>query len=236
VTEGQYWEMFESIRGDILGAIESHHVYIAIRNLVAKDAEISAKVNRIPSFWHLNAYALQTTFFIAFGRIFDRTSGTWSIEDLVEATIDHPGFFSRETLRKRRREMGGVPEGDPDPDGLAEYLGNAWEPTRKDLEVLRTSLVPHSEKFKQIYQPIRHGYFAHRARVSRADVEEWFGKALVGDINEILRFLYTVVGAIKQMALDGKLLDLTNFRDYDRYVGELKMETEALLRSIGATR
>jgi hypothetical protein len=32
-----------------------------------------------------------------------------------------------------------------------EYIDNAWEPTRADLETLRMALYP---KFKTIYQPI----------------------------------------------------------------------------------
>jgi hypothetical protein len=87
LTEDEYWRIFHLIRGDVEAAIKSNHAYLTINNLVVAEREIYDKVNRFPDFWALNAYALQTTFFIAFGRIFDTRPDSVSIQRLVDATI-----------------------------------------------------------------------------------------------------------------------------------------------------
>jgi hypothetical protein len=154
--------MFDSVRGDVEGAIKSNCAYLAIHSLAAADRKIYDKYQRSAQFWVLIAYALQTTFFIAFGRIFDKRTDSFSIQKVVESTIANPVFFSRGALRERRRKSDNMYG--PDPQWLIDYVNQAWEPTAADLEPLRTSLMPHYDKFTAIYRPIRHKFFAHRER------------------------------------------------------------------------
>src|SRR2546425_369586 len=87
LTEEGYWRMFDSVSGDVQAAIKNNYAYLTIHSLATADRKIYDKYQRAPHFWMLNAYALQTTFFIAFGRIFDKRSDSFSIQKLVEATI-----------------------------------------------------------------------------------------------------------------------------------------------------
>src|SRR5438552_13700982 len=95
ITEDEYWRMFDSVRGDVEAAIKSNYAYFTIHSLAAADRKIFDKYQRAAHFWTLNTYALQTTFFIAFGRIFDERKDCFSIQKLVNATIANPGFFSK---------------------------------------------------------------------------------------------------------------------------------------------
>jgi hypothetical protein len=154
LTDAEYWRMFHSVRGDVEAAIKSNYAYLTINSLAATDRKICDKYQRSAHFWTLNTYALQTTFFIAFGRIFDKRGDSFSIQKLVEATAANPAFFSKAALRQRKRESSNIAAADP--QWLVDYVKQAWEPTSADLVPLQTALVPHYDKFKAIYQPIRH--------------------------------------------------------------------------------
>jgi hypothetical protein len=65
--------MFDSVRGDAEAAIKSNSGYLKIHNLAAAEPAILDKYQRDAHFWRLIPFSLQTTFFISFGRIFDKT-------------------------------------------------------------------------------------------------------------------------------------------------------------------
>jgi hypothetical protein len=113
LTEDQYWHMFHSVRGDVEVAVACNNTYLTINRLAAADREINEKYQRSASFWRVNTYALQTTFFIAFGRIFDNHRDTFSISKLVEATIANPAIFSKDALRERKRRSSKIVGADP---------------------------------------------------------------------------------------------------------------------------
>jgi AbiU2 len=194
--------MFKSVRGDVELAIKANYAYLTIHSLAATDRTVYDKYQRAAHFWMLIASALQTTFFMAFGRIFDKHRESFSIQKLVEATIRNPSFFSKAALRERRRKSENMTGSDP--QWLVDYVNGAWEPTAADLNQLRTELMPHYDKFIAIYQPIRHKYFAHRGTESQQAIEELFSKTLKADVGEILGFLHTALWAINNMAVNGQ--------------------------------
>lgn len=228
LTKDEYWRVFHLVRGDVEAAIKSNHTYLTAHNLIVGDREIYEKVNRFAEFCNLTFYALQTTFFIAFGRVFDNRDDSISVQKLVGATVRHPHFFSKAALRERKRKTGNI-QGD-DPEWLVQYVQRAWEPTVADLEPLQNALQPHYEKFRTIYRPIRHKAFAHRGAEHENAIAELFSKTLIGDGTEILRFLHTLLWAITEMALNARRPDLTDFRDYESYVKRINERTEQFVR------
>jgi hypothetical protein len=228
LTEPNYWQMFNLIRGDVETAIRSNFTYLTIHRLAAENEEIYHKYNRFGEFWMLNAYSLQTTFFVTFGRIFDTHKDVYSIQKVVNSTVANPHFFSKTALRERKRDASKIVG--PDPQWLVEVEGIAWEPTRGDLEPLKAALTPHYEKFKTIYQPIRHQVFAHKSIQDEKAIEALFSKTLIADVAEILRFL--LFWAVWEMAWNGKQPDLTDFRSYDGEVRHVTSKTEEFIRSL----
>jgi hypothetical protein len=230
LTEDEYWRIFHLIRGDVEAAIKSNHAYLTVNNLVVAEREIYEKVNKFPDFWKLNAFALQTTFFIVFGRLFDMRPDSHSVQKLVDATIENPVFFSKAALRERKRQSSNI--SGPDPEWLVDYVNNAWEPTTADLEPLRTALIPHYQKFKTIYKPIRHKVYAHKSMEDDKAIADLFGRTLIGDVADILRFLHTMLWAITEMAWNAKPPDLADFRDYGAYVNGHNEKTERFIRQL----
>jgi hypothetical protein len=49
------------------------------------------KINRDANFWNILLYGLQTTWFTALGRIFDRSSGDYSINHFLATTVIYKG-------------------------------------------------------------------------------------------------------------------------------------------------
>lgn len=216
--------MFNLIRGDVETAIRSNFTYLTIHRLAAENADIYAKYNRFAEFWVLNAYSLQTTFFVTFGRIFDPRRDAYSVQKVVDATIANPQLFSKTALRERKRKVSKIVGADP--DWLVDYINDAWEPSRADLVSLRTALVPHYEKFKTIYQPIRHQVFAHKTIQDDKATAALFEKTLIADVAEILRFLHTLFWAIWEMAWNANPLALSDFRSFHAEVSRVTEKTE----------
>jgi AbiU2 len=230
ITEDEYWRMFHLIRGDVEGAIKTNSAYLRVNSLAVADPNIYAKLNHFADFWRLHDFALQTTFFIIFGRLFDMRTDSHSIPKLVDATIANPAFFTKASLRNRKREASRITGADP--QWLIDYVKAAWEPNSADLELFRTALAPHYDKFRTIYKPIRHKFFAHKSKESEAAIQGLFDKTNSADVNEILRFLYTLIWAINEIAWNATRPDLTDFSRYEGYVNELNTNTERFVRQL----
>jgi hypothetical protein len=164
-SEDWFWHMFHSVRGDVEAAIGTNNAYHTINRLAVADRKVYDKYQRSAHFWSLNTYALQTTFFIAFGRIFDNRNDSFSIQKLIEATIANPAIFSKAALLERKRRVSHIAGADP--QWLIDFVDQAWEPTGADLVPLRAVLAPHLDKFKAIYRPIRHTEAPKASKPSR---------------------------------------------------------------------
>ena len=71
---------------------------MTINNHARADKEIHETLNKFPGFWTLNTFALQTTFFVARERLFDKRRDSHSVDKLVELTIRNPPIFSKVCL------------------------------------------------------------------------------------------------------------------------------------------
>jgi hypothetical protein len=122
---------------------------------------------------------LQTTWFIALGRIFDRSSGAYSINDFLATTVAYKGLFSKRALADRKRKAAGG-----EPPWLDDYLKTAWEPSTADLEGIAAAIKPAEAKYAKRYKAIRDKVFAHRESSKLAAT--LFEHTLVSDIEDIL--------------------------------------------------
>jgi len=77
-------------------ATKSNAAYLTILALAAADHEVFDKYNRFAEFWTLTSFALQRTFFISFGRLFDARRDSVSVNRLIDATTSDPSFSRRQ--------------------------------------------------------------------------------------------------------------------------------------------
>ena len=230
LTYDEYWRIHGVVRGDVESAIKSNHTYLTINDLSVSDRNAEEKLNEFPEFWLFNAYALQTTFFMALGRLFDSRKDSHSILKLVDATIANPQLFTKTALHARKRMFANIHGSDP--DSFAPRVTAAWEPGAADLMALKTELEPHHLKFKVIYQPIRHTLFAHRSMESEADIFSRFQKTNIKEVEDILRFLHTLLCAIREMAWKGKRINLVDTSEHDKWVEGIKTKTADFIRRL----
>jgi hypothetical protein len=198
MQEAEYKHHFDMITNQITGATSAFYSYREIHKFASEGPENYNKINRDGYFWSGQLYALQTALFIILGRIFDRTNDGYSIHDFLKWTVEYKGFFSKRALAERKRRTAGRAE----PQWLEDYLKSAWEPTRADLEKIRSAIEPPDAKWKTVYKPIRDNVFAHNNR--KAVIDDLFRNTLVGDVEDILHDLNKIRIAIFQLFENGR--------------------------------
>jgi AbiU2 len=229
LMEQDYWRDYEIIKNDVHAAMVSCYTHRTINHIPATDQDVLEKINRQPEFWQVTSFSLQNTLFIVLARILDSDPDVHSIHHVLNATIAHPEFFSHAALRARKLSIQGTP---PNPPWLDEYVGNAWEPTTKDLRVLKNALVPHKAKFDQIYKPIRN-QIAHIIFKDDARVADLYSRTLKTEIDDILRFLHCLVKSIWYLAYNAEPPNLNgDHYGYGESVAQITRDTEHMLRSL----
>ena len=134
---------------------------------------------------------------------------------------------------------------------VADALLGAWEPTRADLDVMDTGLIPHYASSKPSTNPS--GTSTSRTleripycrvsttfpggklncrRTTLQAIAALFSKTVRADVADILAFLHTPLCAIREMAWNTRKPELTNRGDYNRYVEGLGTQIEAFITQL----
>jgi hypothetical protein len=221
MTETQYMEELDLIINEVNTAIECFYTYIEIHNYAAQDKRIFKVLNENPTFWNINLYSLQTTFFIVLGRIFDDGIDTHSIHKLLAATVAHPEFFSINALGARKVAGGRKP------DWLDSYMVGIFEPQVSDLRILKRKLSIHRSNYNAIYAKIRDRVFAHNILISKEDVGALFDKALIDEINNMLYNLKDILDALRDLIQNGRCPEF-EMRTYE-YQNRIKQRVRKTL-------
>src|SRR5438105_4134319 len=118
MDEAEYKHDFDFIAGQITGATRADYTYREINKFAGENQDHLQKISRDGHFWNGQLYALQTTWFIILGRIFDPTRDGYSIHDFLASTVAYKGFFSRRASAERKRTASGQAE----PEWLEGYV------------------------------------------------------------------------------------------------------------------
>jgi len=198
MDEKEFWKGYELIRQEVEIAIECFYTWLEINKLASANEEIYKALNKSPTFWNINLYGLQCSFFIVLGRIFDDGHDAHSIHKFIASCLANPQFFSKEALAKRKQGGGQKPE------WLDEYIEKAHEPSKQELRNLKSALSNQRKKFDETYKNIRNYIFAHRVAKEAETVSELFGKTKISDIEDMLYFLYDLLEVIWQLYHNGR--------------------------------
>ncbi|MGH9325276.1 MAG: hypothetical protein ACRD2B_01100 [Terriglobia bacterium] len=215
MTESTWWHQHEVLCNEVTNTIQSFYTWKHVHNYVSGNKAALTEMNRNPTFWNISTHALQTTFIITIGRVFDKDQRSHSIQKLLAEMAAHPEYFSRASLERRKREAarGG------DVSWLPDYLRDVWEPRTADLEGLRDELNPTIEKYGEIYQPIRHKMFAHNDIA--VDISVLLSKSLITDVEKILYELHDMLEAVWQLYMNGREPRLGQQKyDYEERISE----------------
>ncbi len=201
--------VFKLTRDEINLAIVSFYTWLEINNYARANKEVYRSMNKTPSFWNINLYGLQSSFFMALGRIFDDGRDSHSIHKFLAACISRHQDFSFESLKERKRKIFKNEERE-----LDEYMKETYQPEVGDFRKLKREVNAHRRNFDEIYKDIRDYVFAHNiANAPRASAE-LFGNTKISDIEEILAFLYDLQEVISELYHNGIKPEL-GVKDYD---------------------
>lgn len=197
MTEDEYWNHFNQLAHDINQALEVFNTAEEINHLALEDKGIRRCLESEALFWNIQMESLQSTLFMILGRLFDSSKGTLTVSRFLDETMDHPGFFSRDALARRK-----VPYG-PRPEWLKDRIAEAWIPGRPDLAKLKEALKPH-EKRAKVYREIRHAYYAHRVLGVADRTWDLFRQTNREALGDTLCFLSQLKAEIRQLYYNGK--------------------------------
>jgi hypothetical protein len=222
ITEQEFWEHLQSISAEVDDALAVFHTYEEILRRGSEEDAVFRAFNANAMFWNVQKLSLQTTIFVALNRLFEVDANALSIHRLLNETLAHPEFFSKDALRRRKIEL------KIEPEYLDPLIDDAWAPAdASELRYLEKALKPHSRKFREIYQPIRHWYYAHRLFQTDRPFAELFSLTNRDELRQILDFLHQFVQMIWHLYQNGmkpefRMQDIPkNDSEATRYVREV---------------
>jgi hypothetical protein len=226
LTEAEYKKLYDLINNELHTAIHSFYTLMEIKWWAAESRDNLQKLNTDSIFWITQLNALQTTYFIVLGRLFDDDSRAHSIHKLLAATVGNPQLFSKAALAERRTEQNNGIR----PDYLDKYLTTRWEPTTSELRGIKKMVVPFAQKFKDIYEDIRNQVYAHKQ--IDADVKQLFVRTQVGHIDDILFGLRHIMQILLEMYDNGLRYELPRGLYDFGYRREIREATRNVLGSL----
>lgn len=155
-----------------------------------------------------------------------------SIHNFANITLAQPELFSRDALTARR--MGGATER---PEWLDAFVAGAWVPNgANDLRHLKKELKPYTQKFEDVYRPIRNASIAHRTVIARDKLSHLFERTSRIEIGEILDFHHDLANAIEGLYMNGLNPALGTRADACKlYNQRIKDEAKGVLSGIVAS-
>jgi hypothetical protein len=197
MTEAEWFADLQQMSNQIDQVVEIFHTNRAINERARECSQTWNAINNAGEFWGTHQNCLNTTLFIAMGRLFDSAAGASSLRKFLKSTSEHRGFFSKAALRSRKLGHGILPV------GLDEYVGRAWEPSRRELEQFLEKLIPYEKQWNAVYAPLRNKVYAHIQEKDRDRIHELYSLTQLAEVEEMLRFLKGLVDDLWQLYYNG---------------------------------
>lgn len=197
--EQSFINELEIFRTEAQAGAQFLYANLAINAILGKNKRALNAVNRTPLFWKINMGALQTSFFIVLGRIFDQNSNH-NIDKLLRiAQNNNIGIFSKAALAGRKRR-----ESHDADKWLPEYLKDVYEPTNADFTRLRREVANYRKIYERNYRDIRRKIFAHKEVSEAVDVEKLFSRTNIRELQKVFVFVNALYEALWQLLHNGR--------------------------------
>jgi len=188
----------ESFDNESRNAARYIYANLAIQHAGSQSRKLLGRLNETPTLWLTVGASLQTSAYIALGRIFDDDS-KYNIHRLLEAGEGNLALFDRQALAHRKRQGQSS-----DPQWLPGYLDKAHYPTSRDFKHLRKLVAKYHDLYNRAIRPARNKYIAHRERQEHSEVSELFNRGKVKDLWRISVFLQQLHEALWKLLHDGR--------------------------------
>lgn len=189
----------EVFRTEIESAIQFFYAYVTINAVLSDNKYALDIVNQTPLFWRTTSGALQTSFFMALGRIFDQhQKSTHNVDKLLRIAQEQAIIFSKEAFEARKRESSANSS-----EWIDKYMNHVYIPTADDFRRLRKYVTKYRKVYEKVYRDIRHKLYAHKELSKPDDVQVLYAKTNIREIQKLLIFLNQVYHALWQLFYNG---------------------------------
>ena len=188
----------EVFRTEAESGIQFFYSYLAVHAVAREHKEVLLLLNRAPLFWNTALGALQTSTFIALGRVFDQQS-KHNVDRLLKIAQANMSIFSKEALAGRKHR--GSTNAD---EWLEEYLSGVYVPNANDFRRLRRNVAQRRRVYESNYRALRRQIFAHKEVSAKKDVQELLDKTNVRELQQLLIFLGQLHEALWQLYHNGR--------------------------------
>ena len=196
--EQQFIRELEVFRTEAQAGAQFLYANLSFNSIVSEKKKTHREVNKTPLFWNTAMGALQTSFFIVLGRIFDQNS-THNIDRLVKFAQENRDIFSKESLAKRKKKDS--PNAD---EWIDDYLKGIYEPTAKDFREIRKKVKEFRKIYENNYRDIRHKIYAHKEVSDAEDTQKLFSKTNIRELQRVFMFVNALYEALWQLLYNGK--------------------------------
>jgi hypothetical protein len=189
----------EMFRKESDSAIQFFYSWQTVYAVAAKNKSVLRLLNQAPLFWNTSLGGLQSSAFVTLGRIFDPNTQNHSVSKVLTIAHSNLELFSKVSLANRKRKA----SKDAD-EWLPKYLESVHEPTSKDIRNLKKHVAKRRRIYEENYKPLRHQIFAHRGRMTKAEVDKLFAETNNSEMQKMLIFLSRLHESLWQMYFNGR--------------------------------
>lgn len=197
----QFEERFEAALSALEhdGRAASVFVYteLTLHHFFGGDLEVMDRVNPHAGFWNGILAGLQTSGFIALGRLYDRDSNDHTLHALLEFVGEHRGLFQPVQLEQRRIRAGMAA------DDARTFASQAASLKASVVAELGKEFERHRALYDTNVRPIRHSVFAHAGRISRQERDALFTRVFTRELERMVVFPLRLHRALFQLYMNG---------------------------------
>ena len=197
-TAEQFEHHLEEFRNEVQGGIQFFYAMLAINGTAANNDYVLEKMNEAPHLWRTGVAALQFSFFVTLGRIFDQKSA-YNIDKLIALAQSNIDLFSKAALAERKRKISSNSH-----EWLDSYLKNAYEPSHDDFRCLRRYVKKYRRIYQENYDPIRDRIYAHKELAKQSDKHDLFLKTRIFELEKLFVFLDQVYSILWELYFNGR--------------------------------
>lgn len=218
-----YKEHYKAFSQNVEYAARILQYYLRLSFVGDYNSDNYKALNYNARFWtDYNFMAVQTVI-IFLGKIFDTQNKTHNLTKMLDALALNLDYFSRENLRARKIEIGGLF------DGLNDYIKNAHELNVTDVDLIKSEAQKAEALWKK-FKPLRHQIYAHNQMLTDEQRKKLYTNLTYTELDQLVQILLNIVNVLYEIEFNGTKPDFNN--DYARTVNRAKEESEKLLEAL----
>jgi len=197
--ELRFRHTLEQVRVDSDACVQFLYAWVAFHAAASKSLQARHAVNENALYWNTVLGALQTSLFIALGRLFDQDKKSHGLHKLLRIAIQERHIFSKAELAKRKAKES------PGASWINAYAAAAYVPTLEDLRKLQRYVAKKRSLYTRAYAPIRNKVFAHNGLGSLQKVDALFSRTNLGELQRLVLALRQVHEVLWQYYFNGRV-------------------------------